>query len=368
MTNIRRLFNLVVALSISILFLSSILIDNLKSLLYFVYAQNSITDMEKNNTKIFIPTTISKQSQEILKNLTRSMSNFVTPEPDDLEDWKKLNQEMNSMAILESKQILDTYKSNVTYTNLADVNVIDVKPQNWKDNGKILVYLHGGGYTLFSANSTLDVVMPIANTTGLRVISVDYTLAPFSKWNQTTTEIVSVIQALIKEKGYSLDDIAIYGDSAGGGLVVGSVLKMRDEGIGIPAAIVLWSPWADLTRSGDSYYRLNNTVPILQSTSVLNNMADAYANHSDQKNPYVSPVYGNFSKGFPPTLIQGGTSEFFLSDFVRLYQAIDQVDIPVKLDIYEGMPHDFQTFLYNTPETYIAISKMNNFLHNYLGY
>ena len=80
--------------------------------------------------------------------------------------------------------------------------------------------------------------MPSANSTKIRVLAVDYTLTSVSKWNQTTTEVVSVIQALIKEKGYSLDDIAMYGDSAGGGLVAGSVLKMRDEGIGIPAAIV----------------------------------------------------------------------------------------------------------------------------------
>ena len=219
-----------------------------------------------------------------------------------------------------------------------------------------------------SANSTLGAVMPVANSTGLRVISVDYTLAPFSKWNQTTTEVVSVIQALIKEKGYSLDDIAIYGDSAGGGLVAGSVLKMRDEGIGIPAAIVLWSPWTDITVSGDSYYRLNNTDPFLPSALLIFNMSRAYTNPPDQKNPSVSPVYGNFNKGFPPTLIQGGTSEYMLSDFVRLYQAIDQVDIPVKLDIYEGMPHDFQIFLYDTPEAYTALSKMCNFLHHYLGY
>ena len=76
----------------------------------------------------------------------------------------------------------------------------------------------------------------MANSTGLRVISVDYSLAPFSKWNQTTDEVVSVIQAL-KDQGYSLDNIAMYGDSAGGGLVAGSVLKMRDEGLGIPAAL-----------------------------------------------------------------------------------------------------------------------------------
>lgn len=368
MTNKLRSITVAIGLATSILFLSYLLTVNLQPSLYFVQAQNSSTEMAQNDTRIFIPTTISKQAQEMLKNLTMNIPTFSTPDPGDLEGWKKLNQQQESMDIFGPQHIIDSYHSNITYTKLGGVNVIDVKPQDWKDNGKILVYLHGGGYTFLSANSTLGAVMPVANSTGLRVISVDYTLAPFSKWNQTTTEVVSVIQALIKEKGYSLDDIAMYGDSAGGGLVAGSVLKMRDEGIGIPAAIVLWSPWTDVTVSGDSYYRLNNTDPFLPSALLLDNMSRAYTSPPDQKNPYVSPVYGNFSKGFPPTLIQGGTSEFMLSDFVRLYQAIDQVDIPVKLDIYEGMPHDFQIFLYNTPEAYTALSKMSNFLHHYLGY
>lgn len=368
MTNKLRSIIVAIGLATSILFLSYLLTVNLQPSLYFVQAQNSSTEIAQNDTRIFIPTTISKQAQEMLKNLTMNIPTFSTPDPGDLEGWKKLNQQQESMDIFGPQHIIDSYHSNITYTKLGGVNVIDVKPQDWKDNGKILVYLHGGGYTFLSANSTLGAVMPVANSTGLRVISVDYTLAPFSKWNQTTTEVVSVIQALIKEKGYSLDDIAMYGDSAGGGLVAGSVLKMRDEGIGIPAAIVLWSPWTDVTVSGDSYYRLNNTDPFLPSALLLDNMSRAYTSPPDQKNPYVSPVYGNFSKGFPPTLIQGGTSEFMLSDFVRLYQAIDQVDIPVKLDIYEGMPHDFQIFLYNTPETYTALSKMSNFLHHYLGY
>jgi epsilon-lactone hydrolase len=75
-------------------------------------------------------------------------------------------------------------------------------------------------------------------------------------------------------------------------------------------------------------------------------MANAYANLSDQKNPYVSPVYGNFIKGFPPVLIQVGTKVGYLSDSVRLYQALDQTKIPVKLDVYEGMPHVFQELFF----------------------
>ena len=97
-------------------------------------------------------------------------------------------------------------------------------------------------------------------------------------------------------------------------------------------------------------------------------MGGAYADPSDQKKPYVSPVYGNFTKGFPPTLIQVGTKEIILSDSVRLYQSLDQAGIPVKLDVYEGMPHVFQTILNNTTESDLAISKTIDFLRGYLNY
>lgn len=369
MLTIIRSITVVIGLSISTLFLAYILSTTLQPSLYFVQAQDSTTNTTQNVTpKIYIPTTISKQAQEMIKNMTMNMPNFVFPAPDDLEGWKKIQQEMNSMPIFGSQEFVDSYQSNVTSAKLANINILDIKPKDWKDNGKVLVYLHGGGYTFLSVNSTLGAAVPVANTTGLRVISVDYSLAPFSKWNQTTSEVVSVIQALIKEKGYSLEDIAIYGDSAGGGLLAGSVLKMRDEGIGIPAAIVLWSPWVDVTASGDSYNTLKNADPFITSNLMLKKMADAYANLSDQKNPYVSPVYGDFDKGFPSTLIQGGTKEILLSDFIRLYQAIDQANVLVKLDLYEGMPHDFQIFLPTTQETYTALFKMNDFLREHLGY
>ena len=266
-----------------------------------------------------------------------------------------------------SQPIVDSYQPNITAAKLGDINILDVKPKGWRDNGKVLIYVHGGGYALLGANSTLANPAVVANATGLRIISVDYSLAPLSKWNQTTDEVVSVMQAL-RDQGYSLNDIGMYGDSAGGGLVGGSVLKMRDEGLGMPAALVLWSPWTDVTRIGDTYTTLRNADPFLSEVTMLENMANAYAHPPDQKNSYVSPVYGNFSNGFPPTLIQGGTKEMLLSDFVRLYQALDQAGIPVKLDIYEGMPHAFQASFQNTTESDLAISKTSNFLREYLGY
>ena len=329
---------------------------------------NSVLAQEKdtNSSSITIPTTISKETQNALINITTQTPEFVTPGPNDQKGWDEMNKQYSSMFITQSKSLIESFKPNITYTLLGNVPVLDIKPKNWVDNGKILVYVHGGGYTILGANSTLNNSVPIANTTGLRVISIDYSLAPSSKWNEITSEVVSVIKAL-KDKGISHENIAMYGDSAGGGLVASSVLKMRDEGIGIPAAMALWSPWTDVSGAGDTYSTLKKADPFI-SESMVRNMGSAYANISDQKNPYVSPVYGNFSKGFSPTLIQVGTKEILLSDSVRLYQALDQANIPVKLDVYEGMPHVFQTTLYKTPESSLAILKTSEFLKEYLNH
>lgn len=332
-----------------------------------VQAQNLTGIVQINNeSQYYIPPTISKGAQEILKNLLMNFPSPTFPNPDDLKGWQELNQQISPMFSQMSQPIVDSYQHNITATKLGDINVLDIKPKDWRDNGKVLIYLHGGGFTFLGANSTLGYSVPVANSTGLRVISVDYSLAPSSKWNHTTDEVISVIQEL-RDQGYSLDDIGMFGDSAGGGLVASLVLKMRDEGVGMPAALVLWSPRTDATEIGDTYFTLSDADPFADVES-LEKLSDAYANPSDQRNPYVSPVYGNFTTGFPPTLIQGGTKEMLLSDFVRLYQALDQANIPVKLDICEGMPHDFQFFIHNTTESDIALSKTKDFFKEYLGY
>jgi len=335
--------------------------------LYFVHAQDSI-DVRNRTDQVYIPRTISTESQEKLRNFYMRPFELESPIPNDLNGWIKLYQEIESIGLKISESMRDLYVPNITETILGGINVLDIKPKGWSDNGKVLVYTHGGGYKLFSANSTLFNSVLASNSTGLRVISINYTVAPFSKWNQTTDEVISVIQALKDEEGYSSKDIAIYGESAGGGLAAGSVLKMRDNGMDMPAAVVLWSPLADVTLSGDTYSTLRDADLYSRYSPYFVYAPDAYADEEDQKNPYVSPVYGNFSKGFPPTLIQCGTKEYLLSDSVRLYQALDQADKLVKLDIYEGMPHVFQSLLINTTESDIALSKMNDFLRLHLDY
>jgi len=216
-----------------------------------------------------------------------------------------------------------------------------------------------------SALSSFPQAGPTADLTGLRVIAVDYTLAPHAQWQEVTDQVVTVFKELLKQ-GYSMKDLAILGDSAGGGLAAASVLKLRDKGLGMPAAVVLFSPWGDVTCPGDTYTTLKDAEPLLVYELHIKNCADAYAAPEDQKHPYVSPIYGDYAKGYPPTLIQGGVKEQMLSTFVRLYQAMDTAGNTVKLDLYEGMPHVFQA-VPNLPESKSAVAKAGAFLKQYLG-
>jgi monoterpene epsilon-lactone hydrolase len=319
----------------------------------------------QTNLRRYVPSTISEGWRQVYESLPDPTEAPILPGPNDIEGWQKAYDAHEQNALKAADEAVQQYQVSVASRSLGGVPVLEITPKGWVDNGKLLIYTHGGAYTFFSARSTLPSSALVAHRTGLRVISVDYTVAPRARWPKVMDQVVSVFQALNQE-GFAMQHLAIYGDSAGGGLAAGAVLKLRDAGLGMPAAVVLWSPWADITETGDTYVTLKAAEPTYIYKRTLGPAADAYADPKDQKQPYVSPVYGDFTKGFPPTLIQGGTREIFLSNFVRLYQALDTAGQTAKLDIYEGMPHAFQLKLPASPESVTALQKMNDFLVKHL--
>ena len=329
-------------------------------------ARASSENQPQTNLRRYVPDTVSEGWRQVFEKLPDPTQSPELPSPDDLEGWKKVHDTYEQATIAVAEEAAKQLHVTVAGKDLGGVSVLEVTPKGWVDNGKLLVYTHGGAYTMFSARSTLASASVAASRTGLRVISVDYTNPPHARWGEVTDQVVKVFKAL-NGQGFAMKDLAIYGDSAGGGLAAGAVLKMRDLGMGMPAAVVLWSPWADITETGDTYVTLKEAEPNYLYERVLGPSADAYADPKDQKNPYVSPVYGDFKKGFPPTLIQGGTREIFLSNFVRLYQALDSAGQTVTLDIYEGMPHVFQVKLATSPESMMALEKMDAFLQRHLA-
>lgn len=315
---------------------------------------------------VHIPATVSPEAQAFLATLKDPHLIPQFPDASDIAGWKKLQAVVEADGIAKSEPLLKRFPHTVTEGQLGGIPVLEVRSMGWKDNGKVLVYTHGGAHTMYSARSMLGRAVIAAHETGLRLISVDYTLAPHAKFNQMSDEVVAVIHALV-QSGTRWEDLAIYGDSSGGGLAAATVLKMRDRKLGMPNSVVLVSPWLDVTNSGDTETTLHDADPNQLYEKHGKFAAAAFADPADQKNPYASPVYGDFSQGFPPTLIQGGLKETLLSGFVRLYQALDVAGVPVKLDLYEGMIHNFQDRIPDAPESILARRKMCEFLKGHLG-
>ena len=311
---------------------------------------------------------ISDEAREYFEeNFSRSMRDTMqVPAPDDIEGWEKRNDLECKEQETRILELVEHYGPTLIETEVGGVPVLDIRPKNWVDDHKLIVHIHGGGFVGGTPRSALICSLPVAAESGLRVVSVDYIRAPRAKYEEITEQVYSVVSKLLNQ-GYSRKDIVVFGESAGGGLAAATALKVSDRGHGLLAAAVVWSPWVDLTCTGDSHITIAYEEPFYQKDVFLTNAALAYVPEAEQTHPYASPVYADYSRGFPPTLIQAGSREILLSDSIRFYQALDLAGQPVKLDLYDGMWHVFQIFPIEGPEAMQARAKTCEFIHNHLG-
>jgi monoterpene epsilon-lactone hydrolase len=310
-----------------------------------------------------VPNTMSPEATRGLKALhAANLKASKAPDPTDLVAWRRLQEHLaaNNPRAEAAQAALPSLGLSMIDAKLGGVPVIDVRPRGWdKADRRLIVYTHGGAFTVNSARSTIANAGRLAAKSGIRVISVDYTLAPAANWKMIQDEALSVFKDLLAQ-GYRMNEMAIIGDSAGGNLATRTVLTLRDIGLGMPAAVVLWAPWSDLTDEGDTAITLKDAEPILSYANILEPSARAYAAGLDLKDPRVSPLYADFTKGFPPTLIQDGTRTTFLSTTVRLFRKLEAAGTQPVLDLYEGMWHVFQADL--VPEGETAVEKSASFI------
>jgi epsilon-lactone hydrolase len=314
-------------------------------------------EMPPADLRAFIPPTISPEARAIYEKLLpitaahRAAAKIphTLAQFDALHDADILRTESAALAALKAQGIA------VRETQLGGVNVLESTPPQYRDDHTVLLHVHGGGFVLGSAKSSLRADASMALATGRRIVSIDYVVAPRGNWRTVTDQVVAVYKAVLAQ-GYSAQGIGMFGDSAGGTIVAASVLKMRDQGISLPGALVLLSPCVDLALNGDTETTLRDADPALDF-AVNKAFLGAYAAPEDMTNPYASPIYGDFKKGFPPVLIQAGTKELVLSDAVRLYQALKTSGDVAELDVYEGMTHVFQAYMTATPEQRAAYAE-----------
>ncbi|GJH18731.1 alpha/beta hydrolase [Caballeronia novacaledonica] len=222
-----------------------------------------------------------------------------------------------------------------------------------------ILYLHGGGYYFCSPRSHRAITFGLATRSNASAFSLDYRLAPEHRFPAALDDSVAAYRRLLGD-GVPAQSIAIAGDSAGGGLALATLLALRDAGDPLPAAAVLFSPWTDLTCSGDSM-RTNDGRDPMYHASVFPLVAAQYLGAADARNPYASPVFGEF-EGLPPLLIQVGDTELLLDDSTRIATKARAAGVRIELEIWRNVPHIFQIWAPFMPEARDALARAAAFI------
>jgi epsilon-lactone hydrolase len=224
-------------------------------------------------------------------------------------------------------------------------------------NDKVILYLHGGGYCVGSYNSHRAMIARLARAAGHPVLAINYAKAPENPYPAALEDAVQVYQQMLAD-GWK--NIFISGDSAGGGLSLALSLKIKELKLPMPTALMLISPWTDLTGSGDSVVRKADEDPLI-APELLEVFAKKYYVDHDPKLPFISPLFADLS-GLPPTLIQVGTREVLLDDSTRLAKKMKEAGVQVELEIWDHMMHVWHWMAGIMPEGNEAIAKMGAYV------
>jgi acetyl esterase/lipase len=267
-------------------------------------------------------------------------------------------------AVFEQMMTAQPLPDDVTTTigSLGRVPTLDITPADTPSDA-VLLWFHGGWYTMGSPRAGAALASDVARRTAARVVSVDYHLAPEHPYPAAMQDARAAYRALL-DSGVSPQDVAMVGESAGGGLVVSTLASLVEEGLPQPAAAVLFSPWTDLTLSGASMTSKVGIDPIFVPEKVRVRVAD-YVSDTDPADPAVSPIFADL-RGLPPLLIQVGSYEVLLDDSVRLAARAAAADVSVSLEVTPGVPHVFQAFAAILEEGDAALDSVTRFLELHL--
>jgi acetyl esterase/lipase len=228
-----------------------------------------------------------------------------------------------------------------------------------KPSGITILYLHGGGYYFCSPATHRGLVFPLATRSGARTFSLDYRLAPEHPFPAALDDALAAYRKLVAD-GVSPASIVIAGDSAGGGLALATLLALRDAGNPQPAGGVLFSPWTDLAATGASMTSNDGRDSMFYSRAFAP-AGKLYLGNADARDPYASPLYGQFD-GLPPLFIQAGDTEVLLDDSTRVAEKARAAGISVDFEIWPNMPHVFQMFAPFVPEANRALDRAAGFI------
>ena len=229
-----------------------------------------------------------------------------------------------------------------------------------KDDKAAILYLHGGGYTMGSAQTHTGITGVMSYLSQTKVLSVDYRLAPEDPHPAAVQDTVKAYRWLLSQ-GVPAKSIVIGGDSAGGGLTFATLVELKEKGDELPAAAFAISPWVDLAITGETITTHADIDPMI-TLSGLYYMASLYAGNNDLKAPLISPLYADL-RGLPPVLIHVGTSEMLLADSRRMALALKRAGVDCTLKEWKDLFHVFHSVV-SLPEARTATKELADFVRN----
>jgi epsilon-lactone hydrolase len=247
--------------------------------------------------------------------------------------------------------------------NASGVDAEWIRDSGVRLDGAIL-YLHGGGYIIGSVNSHRALIARIARAANVQAFGVDYRRAPEHPFPAPVEDATAAFRWLLAN-GFSAHQIAIAGDSAGGGLAIATLVAIRDAGFPLPACAVAMSPWTDLEALGESYIANRELDNLCHRQGILN-LARLYLAGQNPRNPLAAPLYADLHR-LPPVLIHVGEAETLLDDSTRIADRARAQGVEVDLKKWTDMPHVFQLFLPTIPESTQSIAEIGAFIATHLS-
>jgi epsilon-lactone hydrolase len=245
---------------------------------------------------------------------------------------------------------------------LDGVAVIFIEIADTEPTG-VIFHLHGGGFALGSAASSVGFASDLARKAGMNAVTVDYRLAPEHPFPAALEDVTAAYQAAL-DHASARTQIVVTGESAGGNLALELLIAGKEHGLEMPAAVALFSPMTDLAVTGESFTTKAGVDPNI-TAAAIRTRANDYLNGTDPKDPFVSPIYADLT-GLPPMLVQAGSHEALLDDATRLATRAAADDVAVTLDITPDVAHVFQAFAAVLDEGDEALSRAATFLQNHV--
>jgi acetyl esterase/lipase len=281
------------------------------------------------------PTTISAAARAALAESAR-MPPMSRPAPGDLEGWRRAKEASEAFWEPLVAQMLAACRCCIDTECIAGVTTYRCTPAEANDPTQPLyLYFHGGGFVFGAGRFAMALGAKAADELRLTTLSVDYRTPPEDPFPAALEDGFAVYEALLAGAGERR--IVIGGESAGANLAAAVTLLIRDRRLPAPAAVVLLTPEADLTEAGDSF-RTNELLDVTLKTGLPECNA-LYAGGHALTDPYVSPLFADFGRGFPPTLVQSGTRDLFLSNSVLMHRKLRRAGVEAELHVWEAMPH-----------------------------